>query len=111
MNTVLEEINDLIARIPVIVQHAEENKTKETYEEFQQFMPKIQKVITSLLENIPKYREMGVDLPEDIILTQLSNLLMAIEHRDIILLSDTLQYEIINTIQVYKEILEEIEKQ
>lgn len=108
MNTILEEIHDLIAKIPVVVKYAEENKTKETYEQFQQLMPKIQRIITSLIENIPKYREMGVDLPEDIILTQLSNLLTAVEHRDIILLSDTLQYEIINTIQVYKEILEQI---
>lgn len=71
----------------------------------------IQILITSLISEIPYYRTLGVDLPEQIILEQLTNLLDGIENNDMVQIGDSLKYEIGDTLMVYSEILEELLKE
>lgn len=68
-------------------------------------------VFTEFIEMIPKLQQLGVDIPMDIILQQLKNLVEAYEYRDSMLLLDTLRYEINDSLQLYLEILEQLEKE
>lgn len=68
-------------------------------------------VFTEFIKMIPKLQQLGVDIPMDVILQQLKNLVEAFEYRDSMLLDDTLRYEINDSLQVYLEILEQLEKE
>ncbi|MBQ3544342.1 MAG: hypothetical protein IJA34_05065 [Lachnospiraceae bacterium] len=68
-------------------------------------------VFTEFIEMIPKLQQLGVDIPIEVILQQLKNLVDAYEYRDSMLLADTLRYEINDSLQVYLEILEQLEKE
>ena len=50
-------------------------------------------------------------MPEDIILTQMKNLMTGFEKRDTVLLADTMEYEIKNTLLFYNDILKELAKE
>lgn len=82
--------------------------SKEAFGSLAEIMPELNGMIGTLLTEIPYYRTLGVDLPEDVILAQLQNLVEGMEYKDMVLLMDTLQYEISATLQVYKEILEQL---
>lgn len=47
-------------------------------------------------------------MPQDIVIIQIKNLLDGIENKDVLLIADTLKYEILPSLQVYDEILAQI---
>lgn len=105
MNSMIENIKHTISEIDIIFDMLCENNTNPAIHKISKIIPILNDIITKLISEIPYYRQLGVDLPQDVILTQLSNLLEAFEHRDIIMLADSLRYEISDTLQVYEEIL------
>ena len=64
--------------------------------------------MTEFIELIPKLQTAGIDIPQDVILKQISNMAEGYEYRDNVLLADTLDYEILDTLQLYVEILEQL---
>ena len=60
---------------------------------------------------LKEFQKLGVDVPEDIILTQMKNLMTGFEKRDTVLLADTMEYEIKNTLLFYNDILKELAKE
>lgn len=74
---------------------------------FSEALTDINEILTKLLDDMPKLCQYGIDIPADIVLKQLNNMLEAFENRDIIMLADTLHYEISDTLQFYKEIVQE----
>ncbi len=105
MQTMLETVKDILVRTDSIYQMLCENNTTPAMKEISGIMPELNRIITKLMSEIPYYRQLGVDLPEDVILAQLNNLLEAFEHRDMVMLADTLKFELSDTLEVYKEIL------
>ncbi len=66
----------------------------------------IEKVIlamTEIVEWAQKLIEAGTDFPIDVVLQQIQNLNDAYTAKDEVLLADTLEYEIKNTLYVYLE--------
>lgn len=66
----------------------------------------IEKVIlamTEIVEWAQKLIEAGADFPIDVVLQQIQNLNEAYTAKDEVLLADTLEYEITNTLYVYLE--------
>lgn len=68
-------------------------------------------VLKEFVGRISEFESMGVSIPQEIILTQLRNLMDGFEKKDTSLLADTLEYEIKNTLLFYNDILAEIEKE
>ena len=84
---------------------------KKGYEKLKDYISDINKIFMEFIAIIPKLKELGVDIPSDVLIQQLKNLLEAYEYRDSMLLADTLRYEIIDTLSLYVEIMEELDKE
>lgn len=72
---------------------------------------KLNLILKEFTDRVPEFQKLGVDVPEDIILTQMKNLMTGFEKRDTILLADTMEYEIKNTLLFYNDILKELAKE
>jgi hypothetical protein len=68
-------------------------------------------ILKEFIGRIEEFLSYGVDIPEEVILTQMKNLMDGFENQDSVLLADTLEYEIKNTILFYNDILNELEKE
>ena len=67
-------------------------------------------IYTSLIEELPKFKAAGIEIDEEIIFQQVKNLNDAIQHKDMIELYDTLNYEVADTFRIYREIKMEMEQ-
>lgn len=62
-------------------------------------------IIGRLLNEIDYYKDQGEEIDTDIIIQQLNNLLQGIQYNDQILIADTLKYEIIESINMYRDLV------
>ena len=109
MQKIIEKVRNVLVRTDGIYEMLCKNNTNSAMKAINQIMPELNEIIMKLISEIPYYRKQGVDLPEDVILAQLQNLLEAFEHSDIVMLADTLKYELTATLKVYEEILVQLE--
>lgn len=101
------EVREMLKCLPEIILQLRRNETGEVYKRLQGCMPKLNQIYTSLLAHKAEYEKMGVELPQDVILAQINNMIDGFEYRDIIRLADTLEYEVSDMLVLYKDILEE----
>ncbi len=62
-------------------------------------------IISRLLNEIEYYKEQGEEIDTNIIIQQLNNLLQGIQYNDQILIADTLTYEIIESMNMYRDLV------
>lgn len=60
------------------------------------------------INNHEKYEKLGVDIPSDVLLSQMGNLLESIDAKDLLKLADTLEYEIKEGILFFIDIEKQI---
>lgn len=96
----IDEIYHLLCRNDI--NHARELMTGK--------LPKVAEIMTSFIKNADKIREYDIDIPADVLILQLNNLLDAYENKDYVMLADSLHYELTEAIQLYVEIMEELAK-
>lgn len=108
MDSIEEKVAELLIEIPKISRMLYQNKQREAYDTFNENIQKLEQVMLTFIEAIPTLREIGIDIPEEVIITQLKNMTEGYQLKDNILLADTLEYEIMDSLCVYKEILEQI---
>ena len=101
-------VDNIIKQIPEVTVLLKQNKETEGYQAFNRLVPDINNAMTEFIELIPKLQTAGIDIPQDVILMQISNMAEGYEYRDNVLLADTLDYEILDTLQLYVEILEQL---
>jgi len=65
-------------------------------------------VFSSFIEDASELASIGVELPVDVIVSQLRRFASAVDMYDTISLADILKYEIMDTISVYMDIQEEL---
>lgn len=65
----------------------------------------ITKVFTAFVGDAPELNNMGLELPIDIISEQLSRYIEGVKNRDMMLLTDNVNFELLDTLKVYEEIL------
>lgn len=68
----------------------------------------ISKVYTTFIGDAGELATMGVELPVDILMAQLKNYIEACQNCDIMMLTDCVNYEILDTLSIYREILEQL---
>ena len=83
---------------------------EETFASLEGYLQEIISVYMALIGDLPEYKKMGIDLPEEVILQQVKNLDEAVQYHDLIKLYDTLKYEVQDTFNLYKEIKIEMRK-
>lgn len=103
-----EAIQTLQSTIPEIVCCLRQNREGEAYSALTGVLPTIHEVMISFVNIIPALNRMGVELSAEVITRQLHNVADGCELRDNILLADTLEYEIMESLQIYDEILEQM---
>lgn len=111
MNEKIERMNGIMADINDIYVMLCQGDVSEAFQKLASVVANVNGVLAELINNIPKLCQYDINIPSDVILQQLNNMLEAYENRDTILLSDTLHYEITDTLQFYKEILQECIKE
>lgn len=105
-----KEIEEVIA----LVQSAYLKLCKDASEGFSYFkkiVTRLSDTMSEILDNAPRIKELGVDFPTEIVLQQVQNMAEACEKSDVVLLADTLCYEIKETLLFYAEILQEMMKE
>lgn len=105
----LNEASKLINEFPQLAELFYKDMQKEAFGKLSQMMPDINRVMASFISAIPSYNEQGAGIPIDVVVTQLNNLMEALKNKDTIMLADCIQYELTESISIYKEILEDLE--
>lgn len=106
----VEKNEELLRRIDDIIDKIWKNQ-REFNKELTSCIKDINEMMRSFIGRIEEFKNYGVDIPEDIILSQIKNLMNGYENKDSILLADTMEYEIKNTILFYNDILIELDKE
>ena len=101
-------LEDIFIKIEDISRLMYMNEVTDAFNMLAEYMPYITEHLNAFISNIPKYNELGADIPQNVVLTQISNLFDGIENKDVLLIADTLEYEILPSLQVYNEILAQI---
>ena len=100
--TSYDEISDKIENIII---NLRQGKDREAYKDINEQMPVINELFVDIIRNTNIFKENGIDVSENIIMMQLENMIDGLENKDDVKLADTLEYEISQTINVYKEIM------
>lgn len=79
------------------------------YDEVKNIIPDMQRIYKEFIELIPALNNIGMEIDINVPIMQLKNLLEALESRDKVMMFDTLNYEIKDTLSLYDEIREIME--
>lgn len=105
--TYIETVVDKIEQIHRYICYGESNIA---FENVNGIIDDISNVLGELIENAEVFKQIDVEIPEDVIGQQVDNFAEAMECKDSVLLADTLNYEIKNTLLFYIDIINELEK-
>lgn len=103
-----DKIQALQIKLPGIIKNIRQDRD-EAMGDFSGIFMELNEIMISFVNIIPVLNENGVEISADIITRQLENVVNGYEQKDIILLADSLEYEIMESLQVYMEILEQIQ--
>lgn len=104
MNEMIDNITYLKESITDIIKVLRIGKVNQGSEMFLKQFSRINSIYAELIEKAEYYKEKEIEIPTEVLVMQLQNLLDAYENKDIIMLADTLEYEVNNAILFYEEI-------
>lgn len=102
---------DVVSQIDSIYEKICLTYYEEAYSELTKLIGDINAIISQLLDKADVLSKLDINVPCEVINNQLLNFVDAYEHRDYMMISDVLRYEIRETMMFYIEILKELEKQ
>ena len=103
----IEEILNKIDDIYILLCQGDK---KEGFEKLNGMINELTNILGEILNSKEIFSKLEVEFPEEVVIQQINNLADAIEHKDTILLADTLNYEIKNTLLFYIDVINELEK-
>lgn len=95
----------LFIQIDELIDLMYKNEVVMAFQKLSEYIPDITNCINSFILNITKYNSMGANISENIVIRQINNLLDGIENKDVLLIADTLKYEIKPSLKIYQQIL------
>lgn len=107
----IEEISEVFDTIDKINEEIYEGNYGHAFIMIGESLKYISDIMQDFIQYIPIFKECGIDIPLEVVVGQLNNLMDAYEHKDTMMLWDTLNYEIKDTFEYYIEIKKEFEKQ
>lgn len=100
----MREINNLIEKLNFIIENLYNNELN-IYKEIQEIIAPINDIYVEFVSIIPKLNNIGVNIDSNGVINQLKKMMDGIEKKDKVILFDSLNYEIKDTIEYYDEIL------
>lgn len=83
----------------------------ETYKDFSEKIKEVSEVMMHFFNESERMKEIGIDVPQNVITAQLENIVEGLGKKDSMLLADTLQYEILPSLEYFYKVLEEIKRE
>lgn len=105
------EIQEMKADMDKIYMDICRTDSEKAYQALSKVITSIAAMVTEFIENSQIFIQYGIEVPKEILLEQLQNLLDGFQNRDYIMIADTLHYEISDSLQFYIEILEAFQKE
>ena len=99
------EIEKLLERIDAVAVELYRNNIGAVAVELGEMFPKINQILLKLIGDSDAYEKVGIEVPQDILISQVKNFMEAYEKKDVLMLADTMKYEIYEALCYYKEIL------
>lgn len=84
------------------------NNLEEAQKTIGELVGNVNSTYLEYINNANQYKQAGLDIPVDILLSQMKNLLEAVDNRDILMLADTLQYEIYEGLMFFIDVEREL---
>lgn len=109
MDNIENVVKGLINNVPNIVKLLRQNKGNEAYTEFGKIFNELNNAMLTFINAIPAINSMGLDIPTEVVISQLNNMVEGFQYKDNVLLADTLEYEIMESMKLYDEILMQIQ--
>lgn len=97
------DVKELITKVTDLTENMFKQENN-IYDNVRKIIPDMQNVYQVFIGLIPSLNSIGMEIDMEVILQQLKNLSLSIENRDKVMLFDTLNYEIKNTLLLYDEI-------
>lgn len=107
----IEEINQIVNSIEKVNTEIYLGNYGKAFIMTGEMLKEISEIMQDLIKYIPTLAECGIDIPIEVVMQQLNNLMQAYENKDSMMLWDTLNYEIKDTFEYYIEIVKEFEEQ
>lgn len=107
----LTDITDMLKKINDIYMDICRTDSEKAYLALSKVITDIAEIMSEFIGKCELLVNYGVDIPTDVLLAQLQNLLDGFEHRDFVMMADTLHYEIADSLQLYSEIIMELKKE
>ena len=79
---------------------------EEAYQKLSEYAKGWQQILQEMIANMCRWTEEGKEIPLDIVLCQLENFDMALTRKDDMMLADVLNFELKETLNYYKGLLE-----
>ena len=103
-----EKIHEELNTITYLVDKLYQNKLNDVLESLNQHFKLICDIMIHFLQDCDQYKAIGIDVPKEILLSQIKNLMDAYEKMDPLMLADVLKYEISEALRTYEQILVEM---
>lgn len=100
----MEDISKMQEECVRVIRLLRQNQETAIYETTM-LLPKLIQFLQIFLKQAENWNALGGDLPLEVILQQIKNLNEAYCEKDVVVLADTLEYEIMNSFEVYEEIV------
>lgn len=110
MNERLDKVNQLIEKVDKCYMEFCKSE-KDGFAEFQNIVSEISFVFEEFLSQAEYIGSLGVEVPTDMLVQQLTNMTEACKNIDSVMLADTLRYEVSETLAFYSEIIKEMIKE
>ena len=90
----ISRIDGLLKAIPAICEQLYQNDLINANQGIANVFPEINQIYLDMINMRADYEAAGIDLPVEILISQIKNILEAYESKDVIMLADCLKYEI-----------------
>lgn len=104
----VDEIKYTMSRILEVSDKLYENNSESISDIIDELFKTINRIILKFVKDEGIYKSYGIEIPVEILIEQLKNFIEAYKQKDIIMLADTMRYEIYNALDYYKNILLEV---
>lgn len=103
-----EIIKKEIPRIEYIADLLYQNKIEVVINELENEFQIISKIMIEFINRCDQYNKMGMEIPKEVLLSQMKNCMEAYKKGDVLMLADSLQYEICQSMNLFQDILNEL---
>lgn len=101
-------IEQEISKMEYIADLLYQNKVNVVLKELENEIQVISKIMIEFINRCDQYNQMGMEIPKEVLLSQVQNCLEAYKKGDVLMLADSLHFEISQSLSLFCDILVEL---